>query len=328
VTTGGGGRLRGLVLAVVLALIGRAAAAQLAEPMQIRNLNPLVAIFGLPAWDVVAPGDRFAASLELANHYEFSSLSGEYLGLDGETARTTLAFSHGFPAGWQVGAELPLFHVGGGILDNPIDAWHSAFNLPDGGRNLRPENQLLFVLRHSGRTFFQLDDPQSGLGDLQLKGARAFGADRGLVVEAGVKLATGDEEMLAGSGSTDEWLTLLRSRALPQRRHPAGYYWGIGVVHAGDPKLIEFQSKAWVYTAIVGGSWQRWPRFGLKAQLDVHTPFYESPLEEIGDTALEATFGAWMQRRKDARLEFALVEDLRVRTAPDVVLKIAAHWSW
>jgi len=35
-----------------------------------------------------------------------------------------------------------------------------------------------------------------------------------------------------------------------------------------------------------------------------------------------------MQRRKDARLEFAIVEDLRVRTAPDVVFKIAAHWSW
>ena len=99
-------------------------------------------------------------------------------------------------------------------------------------------------------------------------------------------------------------------------------------MHVGDPEVIEFRSESWVYTAILGGSWQRWPRFGLKAQLDVHAPFYESTLEEIGDTAVEATFGAWMQRRKDAQLEFALVEDLRVRTAPDVVLKIAAHWSW
>jgi hypothetical protein len=134
--------------------------------------------------------------------------------------------------------------------------------------------------------------------------------------------------MLAGSGSTDEWLTLLRSRALPERRHPSGYYWGVGVMHVGDPEIIAFQSKTWVYTAILGGSWQRWARFGLKAQLDVHAPFYDSPLEEIGDTAVEATFGAWMQRRKNARLDFAVVEDLRVRTAPDVVFKIAAHWSW
>jgi hypothetical protein len=318
---------RVIALLTVLALV-RPAAAQLAEPMQIRNLNPLVAIFGLPAWDTVAPGNRFSASLEIANQFEFSSLGGEYLGLDGETARTTLSFSHGFAERWQFGVELPLFHVGGGVLDNFIDAWHSTFHLPDGGRNERPANQLSYVLRHSGRTFFELDDPQSGLGDLQLKGARAFGADRGFVVEAGVKLPTGDTEMLAGSGSTDEWLTLLRSRPLPERRRPAGYYWGVGVMHVGVPELIDFRSKEWVYTGILGGSWQRWPRFGLKAQLDVHAPFYDSTLEEIGDTAVEATFGAWMQRRKDAQLEFALVEDLRVRTAPDVVIKIAAHWSW
>ena len=64
-------------LVAIVALVGRPAAAQLAEPMQIRNLNPLVAIFGLPAWDTVAPGNRFSASLEIANHFEFSSTGGE-----------------------------------------------------------------------------------------------------------------------------------------------------------------------------------------------------------------------------------------------------------
>ena len=73
---------------------------------------------------------------------------------------------------------------------------------------------------------------------------------------------------------------------------------------------------------------QRWPRFGLKAQLDLHGPFYDAPLEEIGATTVELTFGAWMNRVERARLEFALVEDLRVSTAPDVVLRVAAQWSW
>ena len=318
---------RALALVVLLGL-ARPSAAQLAEPMQIRNLNPLVAIFGLPAWDTVTPGNRFGASFELANHFEFASAGGESLSLDGETARTTLAFAHGFGRGWSIGAELPYFHVGGGVLDDPIDAWHSAFNLPDGGRNRRPEGVLRFVLANSAGTFFRLTEPQSGLGDVQLKVARAFGADDGFAVEAGVKLATGDEQMLAGSGSTDEWLTLLRTRPLPERRHPAGYYWGVGVVHAGEPVAIDFPANTWVYTAILGGSWQRWPKFGLKAQLDIHGPFYDSPLEQIGATAVEIAFGAWMNRNDRARLEFALVEDVRVSTAPDVVLKIAAHWSW
>jgi len=322
---------RVLALAVALGLAcasARASAAELAEPMQIRNLNPLVAIFGLPAWDAVTPGNRFGASLELANHFESSSAGGDSLALDGETARTTLSLAHGFGRGWWIGAEVPHLHIGGGVLDGPIDAWHSAFNLPDGGRDLVPEGDFRFVLAHAGGVFFRLSEPRSGLGDVQLKVARAFGADSGLVVEAGVKLATGDEQMLAGSGSTDEWVTLLRTRPLPERRHAAGYYWGIGAVHVGEPVAIDFPAKTWVYTAILGGSWQRWPRFGLKAQLDLHGPFYDSPLEEIGATTVELTFGAWMNRVERARLEFALVEDLRVSTAPDVVLRVAAQWSW
>jgi Protein of unknown function (DUF3187) len=134
--------------------------------------------------------------------------------------------------------------------------------------------------------------------------------------------------MLAGSGSTDYLLTLLRAKSLPARRRPAGYYWGIGLIRAGEPDLIEFHSEQWVYTAILGGSWQPWRRFGLKAQLDYHSPFYNSPLEEIGEDAYQATFGAWMQRNERSSLEFALVEDLEVSTAPDVVIQVAAHWRW
>jgi hypothetical protein len=317
----------GLLAALGLAL-ARPAAAQHAEPMQIRNLNPLVAIFGLPAWDVVGPGNRFSSSLDIANHYRLSQRGGDLLILDGETWRTTLAFSHGFDSGWSIGAEVPLLHIGGGVLDDLIDGWHSTFDMPDGGRNSRPEGQLLFLLGDQNGRFFRLDDPQSGLGDIQLKAAHAFGADRGFIVQAAVKLATGDETMLAGSGSTDWSLTLLRSRPLPARKHPSGYFWGIGVIRSGEPVEIDFDHETSVYTAVVGGSWQPWRRFGLKAQLDYHGAFYDSQLEEIGEGAIEATFGAWMQRRERSWLEFAVVEDLEVSTAPDVVVRVAAHWSW
>ena len=53
-----------------------AAGAQLAEPLHVRNLNPLVAVFGLPAWDTVPIGTRFGVTAEVANHYRFS-LAGQ-----------------------------------------------------------------------------------------------------------------------------------------------------------------------------------------------------------------------------------------------------------
>jgi hypothetical protein len=70
------------------------------------------------------------------------------------------------------------------------------------------------------------------------------------------------------------------------------------------------------------------PKFGLKGQIDVHDAFYDSPLEEIGETAIEATLGAWRRMGPRGQIEFAFVEDLNVSTAPDIVLQVAAAWQW
>ena len=48
-----------------------------------------------------------------------------------------------------------------------------------------------------------LTEPQSGIGDTQVKFARLIGRDQGFVVQASIKLPTGDEDMLAGSGAGD-----------------------------------------------------------------------------------------------------------------------------
>ncbi len=310
-----------------VALWTAAAGAQLAEPVHVRNLNPLVSIFGLPAWDTVPIGTRFGATAEIANHYRFSLQGNERLMLDGETLRTTFAFTHGFASGWSLGVEVPYYRVSGGVLDNAIDAWHSAFGMPDGGRDARPDDELLFAFGNPSPSFM-LTEPQSGAGDTQLKFAKLIGGEQGFVVQATVKLPTGDEDMLAGSGSGDWSLTLLRTRPLLARKRAAGYYWGVGLIRAGDPHVVDFGAKTWVPTGIVGGSWQALPEFGLKAQIDVHGAFYDSQLEEIGETAIEATFSAWRRMGRRGQIDFAVVEDLNVSTAPDVVLQVAATWQW
>ena len=310
------------------ALWAAAAGAQLAEPVHIRNLNPLVSIFGLPAWDTVPIGTKFGVTAEVANHYRFSLAGNERLMLDGETVRTNFAFTHGFASGWSLGVEVPYYRVSGGFLDDAIDSWHSAFGMPDGGRNARPENEFLFAFGEPFAPSFVLTEPQSGVGDTQLKFARLFGGDQGFVVQATYKLPSGDETMLAGSGSSDWSLTVLRNRPLLARKRAAAYYWGAGFVRAGDPEVVDFDANTWVPTAIVGGSWQLLPEFGFKGQIDVHGAFYDSQLEEIGETAIQATFSAWRRMGQRGQIEFAVVEDLNVSTAPDVVLQVATAWQF
>lgn len=314
----------------ILALGGAPLAhGQLAEPLRVRNLNPLVAVFGLPAWDGVPLGTRFGVTTEVANHYRFSVRGNDLLMLDGETVRTTLGFSHGFAGGWSLGVEVPYYRVGGGVLDDLIDGWHSAFGMPDGGRNARPEGEFLY--RYGDRRQaprFDLTNPTSGLGDAQLKFARFLGPEQRFVLQAAVELPTGDEDLLAGNGATDWTVTLLRTQPLLGRPRPAGYYWGVGLVRAGDADRIGFDQRTWVPTGVIGGSWQPWPKWGLTGQIDVHGAFFDTPLVELGKTAILATLSAWRRTGQRGQLEFAVVEDLEVSTAPDVVLQVAASWQW
>jgi hypothetical protein len=321
-----------VIVRTIFALTGTvcwaSAAAQLAEPVHVRNLNPLVAVFGLPAWDTVPIGTRLGVTAEVANHYRFSVQGDDLLMLDGETVRTNFSLTHGFASGWSLGIEVPYYRIGGGVLDDLIDGWHSAFGLPDGGRNARPEGELLYRFGDRVAPAFLLTEPHSGIGDTQVKFARLIGRDQGFVVQASVKLPTGDEDMLAGSGSGDWSLTLLRARPLLGRQRPAGYFWGLGLLRVGDPHRIDFDAETWVPVGVVGGSWQVLPKFGLKGQLDVHGAFFESPLEELGEPAIQATLSAWRRTGERGAIEFAIVEDLNVSTSPDVVLQVAASWQW
>lgn len=320
--------LRGAAPLGLSVLVALGARADEVAPFRIRNLNPLVAIFGLPAWDVPTAGTRFDATLEVANHYRLSARDGERLILDGETLRTTVSYSRSVGARWSVGFELPHYRISGGELDDLIDGWHSVFGMPDGGRNARPEDALLFEIGSRAAPFFRLDRERSGLGDVQLKIARELGGDRPFVLQGTVKLPAGDEDLLTGSGSADVGLTLLRVRPATVRDRAASVFWGAGVLHAGDAERFALRTENVVPVGIVGGSWQVWPRVGIKGQIDFHGSFFDSALEEIGEDAIQVTAGAWFRPGRRAWLELAIVEDLAVSTAPDIVLHFAAHWAW
>lgn len=321
-------RLPRLWILVAATMTAAAVDAQEAVPFRTRNLSPLVAIFGVPAWHVPGASFELAATSELANNYRLSSHGSEQLILDGETWRNSLFVSKTIGDGWSVSLEWPYYRTAGGVLDDVVDAWHSAFGLPDGGRNNRPEGDVLFQLARNGSVFYELDGDASGSGDVQLSVAYALGRDESLHVRATVKLPTGDEAMLAGSGSTDWAVTLLRSRPVQLRNRAAGYFWGIGAVRLGRADRLRFEQERDGVLGVVGGGMQLRQNLGIKVQLDVHTAFFNSPLEEIGEDAFQVTVGGWWTFSSRGVLEFGVNEDLEVSTSPDVVLHVNARWRW
>src|SRR5690606_27565965 len=154
-----------------------------------------------------------------------------------------------------------------------------------------------------------------GLGDAQLGVARRFGRDGGYTLRAAVKLPTGDEGILAGSGAIDWSLTVFRSRGWNAGRREAGFFWGVGAVVLGEPDRIDSDAATTGYVGSVGGAWQVGRRFGVQAQLHGHSELYASRLEEIGHTAIQATIGAWLELGPRATLDLGIVEDVAVSTS-------------
>ena len=289
-----------------------------------------MAIFGVPGWDVGLNAEmtsRLALSWEMASYFRFVSAGPEQLIVDGEMWRASLIYQRLVADSWTIGVELPMIRQSGGVLDDVIDAWHSTFNLPDGRRNTRPEDELqLFYTDGSGPSYFR-SQPGSGLGDLQLSAARAFGVADDWLLKLTLKLPTGDDELLAGSGATDVAATVLRTGTTTWRSHAAGWFWGGSLLRIGQPESLPAQAHDWVAIGMVGASWQPFPSIGFKAQLDLHTAFYDSRLEELGDPAMQATVGGWWAVDERRILTVAVIEDLIVRAAPDFTIQVNFAWS-
>ena len=242
------------------------AGAQLAEPAARAQPEPARRRFRAAGLGHVPIGTRFGVTGEVANHYRFSLRGNELLMLDGETVRTNLvvdAWVRERLVARRRGAVLPASAAACSTTSSTAGTRRSA--CPTAAATRAPRASCCTLSASRVAPSFMLTEPQSGIGDTQVKFARLIGRDQGFVVQASVKLPTGEEDMLAGSGSGDWALTLLRTRPLLARKRAAGYFWGVGLVRAGDPQRIDFDAQTWVPTGIVGGSWQVLPKFGLRA---------------------------------------------------------------
>jgi len=289
----------------------------------------MVSIFGLPTWEIELEKDTSEIGLvgEMASHSRLAARGDERLILDGETWRSSLFYKRTLTNAWSVGVEVPLVRQSGGVLDDVIDAWHSLLNLSEGNRNFLPEGQLDFLYDDREHNIFGLHRDATGLGDTQVSISRMIGGEAGVLIRAIVKLPTGDADMLAGSGATDISITALSRGIGTWRGHALGYYWGAGLMRVGSPDYFSARNEDWVVLGVFGGSWKPFPSVGIKAQLDFHSRFYDSALDEFGKDSIQASIGGWWAIDDRRRLNFAINEDLIVRTAPDVSLHLDFSWA-
>lgn len=298
------------------------------QPFYSFNQSPLIQIHGLPALGearVLGPGaSMLAAHMQLSNHFTGSSHGVETLSLDGETRRLTLQWRQGLPGNREWGFELPYVSHNGGFLDRSIEEFHDLFGMPQNGRTELPRKRIDFRYARNGTNLVNLNRAVSGAGDVRLSAAMPYAGGNGhaAVWRASLKLPTGDEGELLGSGSTDlaGWLSAATTRP-PDKWN---VYGGGGMLLMSQGEVLPAQQRHVVIFGSFGISQKFSPQITINAQLDAHSPFYnDSGLRQLGRNAVQGLIGADWEFAPKKSLALSISEDFVVGASPDVAFNLS-----
>ncbi|MDX1482479.1 MAG: DUF3187 family protein, partial [Woeseiaceae bacterium] len=268
---------RTLSLLVLLPAVADAAA------LRDHDNSPLTSTFGLPdatESGSVLDGGRTAwsAGLQLTSHSVAERAGPEIFIADGETTRLTLEWRRGIADRWEIGLELPyLTHQPGG-LDSVIDDWHRVFGFPDGARDDRPRDRLEFAYENDGVTRLDIARPSHGPGDVRMTGGYRLlaTARHRLALRLGVKLPTGDEDQLHGSGAADVSLGLAGEREGIGGNPDWTAFYRLHGVFLGKGRWLAARQQSFVAVAAAGATWRARRWLDLTLQASLRGPLYDS----------------------------------------------------
>lgn len=308
------------------------------KPLYTRNMSPVIQIYGLPAAEGgdLAPSGELSLRIvaEVASHYTKKNRGNESLLFDGETSRTIVSMRYGLSERWEAGADVPMISHDGGILDSFIEGWHDFFGMPQGGRDNARSNQLHYYYQRNDSDALDYSSSNGGFGDLALFASYQLlaaepGARRSVALRSGVKLPTGNSNRLRSSGAVDAHLRLTASDAETLREWNTTLFASAGVLWLGKGDILENQQRRWVGFGSIGIGWMPLSWIDFKLQLDGHTSFYNnSELTQINSSSLQLGIGGSLHFSERVSLDLAVVEDVIVDSAPDVVFHSALNWRF
>jgi hypothetical protein len=305
-------------LALALLLISTPAAA---DPFPARDLNPLLAGFGLPA---ALPARLAGETWTLAADLNWASVSlvqragSEQLIVDAETREARVTIGRAWSSGFAAQVQIPYRYTGGGVLDSAIDSWHELFGLPRGSRAFSPQDRVRIAYASGNTVFFDERSSQAGLADISLDFGRSLSSSAATAATAwlSIKLPSGDADRFTGSGATDASLAIAAEHRLGENWSAFGQ---AGVAWLGEGERLADRQQDFAWSALAGIGWRAWRGLELKAQLDAHSAvFDEAGLDFLGE-AFVLTVGGDYRFASGWQLDLAVSEDIAVESASDVV---------
>lgn len=288
-------------------------------PHDSGNQSPLALIHLQPA--TLMAGNCLASTRlrgSVSNINVEETANGETFLLDGEITRLELnkVFHLGnSQLADSVSFTLPFYSHREGVMDSFIDDWHDLTGLPEGSRVNRPQDQLAYRYNDNGQTVINITEEQSGIGDAVI-------AVKKNDITLAVKLPTGDEKKLTGSGGLE--LGLWWSSALPEIGQ-SGFSLGAGATYIDDDKVIPNRANSYTGSLAVSFTYGLTDSMNLLLSGNWQTAWYDSDIDSIGSVSGNISIGAYGYLA-DGIWSFRLTEDVPTEASPDVGLVFDYTW--
>jgi hypothetical protein len=298
----------------------------------LRNHNPFLQIFGLPAFQTatLASSDApvYAVGLDLANNADFGESDAENFVIDGESYFLSLSFRRRMTDWLEIGADVPFVSHDGGFMDSGIRNWHDMFGMSNTKRR-GEDDQLRFLYERNGATLYDQSSSASGVGDIRLSAAIPLREARqdgyALTVRSSLKLPTGDETKLLGSGAADVAVGLYGSGTRSMFNRPLGLTGFAGALVLGDGDVLAGQQSDVVPFGGVAAAWWIAERLALSAQVQAQGAYFDSDVDELGGSTVQLDVGlTYRQKASSSCLKFAVIEDIQADATTDFGL----HFSF
>ena len=294
--------------------------ASLEGPFRVKNQFPLFLHLNTPVMEKAGQEDSLALSLHYSSVFMKKMSSDWLLDLDLELAEFNMAYKKNLPGRIELGLEVPLLGFSAGVLDQPLESYHSAFGFPDYGRSRYPKDEFHYRLVRKGKTIVEGESGKIGWGDLRLTGKKDFSfGETLLAVKADLELPTGDPDTGFGNGSLDGGLAVIGERKLGQAFKLTGT---LGLVLPGDLRARETVDLQPYYYFGGAAEWELWKNFEVLGQCLVQTsPFPETGISPIDQTGVILTLGGRYAFGRNF-LELSFTEDLNTTGAPDFTFQL------
>jgi hypothetical protein len=316
---------------VLLQTMWQPASAWAVEPVfHTRSYNAFTRIYGRPEFFAGSMREQGSIearlTLDLVSFSERESTATEQIELDGETYQAALSYDYTVSERWSVGLWVPYLYNSGGFMDANVDGFHDLFGFPEGDRPTQGQDELFFALNQNGQNQFLLDSSGGDLGDIQLNTrlllTRPDPKARQLSLYGGVKLPTGDQSKLTGSGAADYSLGLGYSDPLLLQRFRMTVSANAGILWLGNGDVLEEQQKQTVGFGGLQLALAATRRLTLLAQIQAASAYYDSSLDILGGTTVQLSFGAdvsWPESGWNWRI--GIIEDGLSEVTPDFTLQ-------